>query len=131
MDGKPAEGVEVILHPTEEKHGLYQFPHGVTNAEGEFKLGTYVMDDGAPTGNYVAVFTWPIPINEQVDDDDHFKRLYVDPRKSTFKVAIEGTQLKLDPFDLKLKGLKGIPLTKSELKKLKIQQKQQKVTTSN
>ena len=131
VDGVPAEGVQVVLHPVDEDHGLYQFPMGVTDAEGEFKLGTYVSEDGAPAGNYVAVFIWPIPIDEQVDDDDRLKRLYSDPRKSKFKVTIDDTRFMLDPFDLKLKGLQGIRLSNSELKKLKFQQKRQKVIESN
>ena len=131
VDGEPAEGVQVTLYPSDEGHGLYQFPTAVTNADGEFKLRTYVSEDGAPQGNYAAVFIWPVPIDEQVEDDDRLKRLYRDPLKSTHKVTIEGTQVKLDPFDLKLKGLSGIPLTKTELKEIKLQQKRQKVTRSN
>lgn len=131
VDGEPAQGVRVILHPTDEDHCLYQFPLGVTNAEGDFILGTYVSNDGAPSGNYVAVFSWPIPIEEQVDDDDRLKRLYSDPLKSRFTVTIDDTECELDPFQLKLKGLKGSPLTKSELKKLKFQKKQQNVIGSN
>lgn len=118
VDGEPAEGVEVILHPTDSGHGLYQFPMGVTDADGTFKLRTYDSEDGAPKGNYAAAFIWPIPVDKQVDDDDRLKRLYNDPLKSTFKVTIDGTQSMLDPFDLKLKGLEGTPLTKNELKQL-------------
>jgi hypothetical protein len=103
----------------------------MTNAEGEFKLGTYGKEDGAPTGDYVAVFIWPIPIDEQVDDDDRLKRLYRNPRQSTFKVTIDVTETMLDPFDLKFKGLEGIPLTKAELREIKLQLKQQKANDSD
>jgi hypothetical protein len=131
VDGEPAEGVQVILHPTDEGHGLYQFPTAVTSADGGFKLKTYVNEDGAPKGNYSAVFIWPIPIDKQIDDDDRLKRLYRDPLKSQYKVTIDGTQVTLDPFDLKLKGLDGIPLTKDELKQLERRRNMQKVAKPN
>lgn len=130
VDGKPAEKVEVVLHPTIENHGLFQFPHAVTNANGEFKLGTYASNDGAPAGQYSAVFVWPIPVSEQVDDDDRLRRLYSDPLKSQFKVTIDSAKTKLDPFELKLEGMEWTPLDESDIKKLQFLQKQPKATSS-
>lgn len=124
VDGKPAQGIVITLRPTGANEGFYKYPTAVTDAEGHFKLGTYAKQDGAPAGSYAAVFVWPIPIDQQTTDDDKLMRLYAEPKNSKFPVTVADKPLTLDPFDLKLDGLEGIPMTKDEIKDLEINKKQ-------
>ena len=62
--GKPAEGVQVFLHPRDvSQRGK---PRGVTDADGRFRLRTYHDGDGAPAGDYTVTVYWPAPYNPDV-----------------------------------------------------------------
>ncbi|HEY3963189.1 MAG TPA: hypothetical protein VGM05_01445 [Planctomycetaceae bacterium] len=124
VDGKAVEGVVVTLHPKGHNDGLYQYPSAVTDAEGQFELGTYEEEDGAPAGEYVAIFVWPLPEEEQIIEFDKLKRLYCDPKKSPFRVTVAEEPLVLRPFDLKLQGLEGKPLSQDEITELEIRKEQ-------
>jgi hypothetical protein len=52
LDGKPMAGAMVILHPVGDVglNGLK--PRALADADGWFKIYTYVVGDGAPAGNY-------------------------------------------------------------------------------
>ena len=52
LDGKPMAGAMVILHPAGDVglNGLR--PRALADADGWFKIYTYVIGDGAPAGNY-------------------------------------------------------------------------------
>jgi len=53
VDGKPAQGVEVRLHPAGELGSIDALtPFAATGEDGGFTLGTYAMEDGAPEGRY-------------------------------------------------------------------------------
>jgi len=68
-DGRPAVGVRVFLYPTSAP-GVPLVPvqpHGTTDTEGRFKLGTYATDDGAAEGGYQVVLFWP---SAQTDDSE-------------------------------------------------------------
>ena len=63
VDGEPLalpKQVRIVLHPDEATKG--KFPQGVPHPaamampDGTFKIGTYLGDDGAPTGQYRATF---------------------------------------------------------------------------
>jgi hypothetical protein len=128
VDGAPVEGVVVTLRPAAADDGLYQYPTALTDAEGLFVLGTYAEGDGAPAGEYVAVFEWPLPEEEQVTEVDRLKRLYSDPKKSKFKVTVEEEALVLEVFELKVQGSEGAPLSRQDLKDLKIRYRQRAMT---
>ncbi len=57
VDGKPVEGVIVVLHPTDSS--ITVRPTGRTDARGEFQVMTYQPDDGAPAGSYRLTASWP------------------------------------------------------------------------
>ena len=66
--GSPVAGASVVLYPEEmvsaaadgSRAAVSPFrPNGITDAEGRFKLGTYVQHDGAPAGRWVITLTWP------------------------------------------------------------------------
>src|SRR5439155_15856313 len=60
VDGKPAKGATVSLHPREVTGGRPYLPTGQTDENGEFNLATFVADDGAPAGEYDATVVWPV-----------------------------------------------------------------------
>ena len=65
-DGKPAEGVMVVLHPADDADPQPVQPTGVVGADGSFELRTYVVQDrvvkeGAPAGQYRVTCTWYPP----------------------------------------------------------------------
>jgi 5-hydroxyisourate hydrolase-like protein (transthyretin family) len=72
-DGKPAAGVQVFLFPTSAPGvpDVPMNPHGVTDRDGNFTLGTYTDSDGAAEGGYQVVLFWP---EETQNPDDETKR---------------------------------------------------------
>jgi hypothetical protein len=52
LDGKPMAGAMVILHPAGDVGLDGLKPRALADAEGWFKIYTYVIGDGAPAGNY-------------------------------------------------------------------------------
>ena len=60
VGGKPAEGVEVRLHPLNRfQDAGAPRPHSTTDREGRFKLRTGDGPEGAPDGSYVVTLVWP------------------------------------------------------------------------
>lgn len=59
VDGKPAKGVHVVLHPAHDPSPAAVTPNGITDETGVFKLTTYAVADGAPEGKYQLSFSWP------------------------------------------------------------------------
>ena len=128
VDGQPQEGIIVTLQPTTAKHGLYQFPTAITNGDGSFELSTYAENDGAPEGEYRALFSWPLQEDEEDLETDKLKRLYSSHdalgQNPKFVVKIGHEPMELDPFELKLTGMQPKKLTKEELKELKMTRRQ-------
>lgn len=65
LDGKPAVGVNVMLIPAAEaaefsggymEEGYGGIHTGKTDTVGKFAISTYLLNDGAPAGEYVAAF---------------------------------------------------------------------------
>lgn len=57
FQNKPAVGAVVTLHPKGEwPHKA--LPQGTTDDDGNFRIGTLDMADGAPRGDYVATVQW-------------------------------------------------------------------------
>jgi len=62
VQGKPAEGAIVVLHPVAGGEAMTHFrPQGECDAEGAFRVRTYVEGDGAPPGEYRVTICWPGP----------------------------------------------------------------------
>src|SRR5262249_14780327 len=52
--GKPVVGAQVIFHPVDKENFERERPHAEkTDADGRFRLSTYLKDDGAPEGEYI------------------------------------------------------------------------------
>ena len=56
--GKPAQGALVVFHRIGETSPDYPKPSGQVGADGSFSLGTYVLGDGAPVGEYIVAIAW-------------------------------------------------------------------------
>jgi hypothetical protein len=104
--GQAAVGFKVLLNPVTPWHGPQFTPAGTTDANGDYQLGSYKLEDGAPVGDYTVTFTWPKSIKSSDDDGsvkiiDQLQDRYADPNKSTFRVTIKEGENELPPFQLK------------------------------
>jgi hypothetical protein len=104
VQGKPAEGVQVFLHPREpSQRGK---PRGTTNAEGKFQLRTYHDGDGAPAGEYTVTIYWPGPYNPKmaVEDQmppDRLGERFMNPAGSPLTATVSAGPTTLPPFKIK------------------------------
>ncbi|MEW4568595.1 carboxypeptidase regulatory-like domain-containing protein [Tautonia sp. JC769] len=103
VEGAPAIGARVMLHPTDpELVGLGLFPHGTVDDSGAFVLSTYEQADGAPAGRYRVTVTWPdldyrprSPLEREElalggSPPDRLRGRYADPDLSGLELTIEG-----------------------------------------
>jgi hypothetical protein len=60
INGKPAQGATVVLHPSDGKEfdSRGSRPQGAVGADGAFKVTTYQDGDGAPIGDYNVALLW-------------------------------------------------------------------------
>lgn len=72
VDGKPAKGVHVVLHPVNNSSPAAVTPNGITDETGVFKVTTYAVADGAPEGRYQLSFSWPEATAPGAGDSDDF-----------------------------------------------------------
>ncbi len=107
VHGTPAEGARVVFYPVSDKlKGPHMpLPAGNTDAAGEFRLGSYKVDDGAPAGDYKVAITWPEPIPPNANPEtfqrkDKLGGRYNDPEKSGLTATVEKSG-EIHPFDLK------------------------------
>lgn len=103
VDGKPAEGAQVILHPAGGKDFDQRGarPTGRVEADGTFRMTTYQIGDGAPAGRYVVTVYWAEYAESLEPSPDRLKGRYGDPAKSTLNVEIQESPTTLPPWDLK------------------------------
>ena len=84
-------------------------PTGRTNAEGQFRLHTYVGDDGAPIGDYKVTVALAAPSegrNFMAKVDPKAMTLaippkYTDPARSGLTATVQAGDNTIPPFDLK------------------------------
>ena len=106
VDGQPAAGIWVRLHPTTGKDNRrFGTPDGLTAADGSFVLSTYVPNDGAPEGEYIVTFFWP-DMPAQYDGRtpvrNRLPARYGDVKTSDYRVVVNREPMKLE-FDLTTK----------------------------
>lgn len=92
VDGKPVSLVRIELHDVKGADSASPtLPYAVTDDQGKFDISTYDIGDGAPEGEYKAVFTWrDIAImNQGKDMPDKLKERYSTVAKSTTTVKVE------------------------------------------
>jgi hypothetical protein len=104
IQGQPAEGVQVFLHPDDPtQRGK---PRGTTDAEGRFHLRTYHDGDGAPPGEYTVTVYWPAPYRPDVAVEDQLPpdRLgerFMNPKDSSLRATVTAGPTTLPPFEIK------------------------------
>lgn len=102
IDGKPAAGAQVILHPADgqdfDQRGAR--PTGIVAPDGKFTLTTYHPGDGAPVGRYVATVYWAEDPSSLEPSPDRLMGRYLDPQKSKLNVEIEAPYTDLSPLIL-------------------------------
>ena len=115
LDGKPVEGAQVAFQFVADAKAKYQRPsRGMTNSSGEFTLGTYAGDDGAPVGKYKVgilkkdiVGKLPENYNSEMEGKLNLTYKWItpksvsDPESSGLTAEITSSGLKPDTFDLK------------------------------
>ncbi len=105
VDGKPAESATIFLIPQGDKTGNMPRPFGQADAEGKFTLSTFKEKDGAPAGEYVAIFQWPeqsggIFNQSRMDGRDRLGGAYYNKDASQIHVTIGEQPTVLPRFDL-------------------------------
>ncbi len=106
VDGKPAEGVQIMFHPD---GGMDQEQPTETKAmsdkEGKFAASTYELGDGAPVGSYTLTIEWPkLNTISMTFDGDQLGGRYAKVEKSEWKIDVaSGEPVDLGQIDLKSK----------------------------
>lgn len=102
-ENKPAQGAMIWLHPVAATDAALPRPHGKADKDGNFRLGTYATDDGAPPGKYRVIISWNEPVKSgDVDGKSLLPIRYQDLDKSGLPVVeIKEGPNQLPPFRLK------------------------------
>jgi hypothetical protein len=108
VDGKPAESATIYLIPSGDMADKMPRPFGQTDKDGKFTLSTFKELDGAPAGEYVAIFQWPeqsggIFNRSIMDGRDRLGGAYYNKDTSQIHVTIEKQPTNLPRFELKTK----------------------------
>jgi|GEM_PF-810104 len=69
FQGKPAAGAFVVFHAKTEKD-KFPPPTAEVDKQGNFKLGTYTRDDGAPVGEYAVT----VVLRKTIEKDGEFQQ---------------------------------------------------------
>lgn len=114
LNGKPIEGAELWLFPTDVAVAARQppvRPYGKTTADGTFQLMTYLAGDGAPAGDYKvrvicerkskAAAAAPADDEESAGLVNVLPARYGDPDKSGLTATIQAGSNTLPDFQLK------------------------------
>lgn len=102
--GQPIEGATLILHRQGETLADVPAPSARVNADGSFAATTFVSEDGAPAGEYVATVEWRKM--QKVDGDwtpgpNLLPAAYADPGKSPIKITIAEGENVLSPIEIR------------------------------
>ena len=109
---EPLEGAMVSFHPNDRAKFAKEAPSGTTDKQGNFKLSTYLADDGAPISDYKVTIV-KYPTNGDDPDGDQATRnllpeIYGRPESTPFKVTVKEGDNKFDAFKLS-KGVRRRP----------------------
>jgi hypothetical protein len=111
VDGKPAAGAIVVLHPVAGGVPLEAEkirPTGTCNRDGKFVLGTWELADGVPAGRWKATVQWftaagaadgADPETAHVETD-RLGGAYGDPEATPLTVEVLAGPLELSAFEL-------------------------------
>jgi hypothetical protein len=106
VKGQPAEGAKVTFYPAvpEVDGKKVPPPNATTEANGEYHLGTYKLDDGAPAGDYKVSVVWlqaPPPNAQGIfDQKDRLGGRYANPEQSKLTAHVEKGGGEIPAFEL-------------------------------
>lgn len=111
VDGKPAGGAIVVLHPVAgsvapEAEKIR--PTGTCDRDGRFVLGTWELADGVPTGRWRATVQWftVAGVSDAADPEtaqgekDRLGGAYGDPQATPLSVDVADLAVELPAFEL-------------------------------
>lgn len=104
LNGKPIAGAQVTLTPVNAEVPATIRPTAVSQADGQFTLGTLDTADGAPEGEYVVTVVWhPVEHTKAgaVRGDNKLPVRYARGETSGLKVQVEKGTRELPPLELK------------------------------
>ena len=112
VDGKPAGGALVVLHPVagsvaDEAAKLR--PTGTCDRDGTFVLGTWELADGVPAGRWKATVQWFTAAGADAGADpeasqaetDRLGNAYGDPEATPLSIEVADSAVQLPPFELR------------------------------
>jgi len=101
VDGEPAYGAVIVFHPQGDigmSKGNRVFAK--VKEDGTFAMTTYVTEDGAPAGKYVATVVWPQDPNARGPSPDRLRGKYAKPDQSDLTVTVEKRENTLPAWEL-------------------------------
>ena len=106
VNGKPAQDLFIYLHPMDKSDPNAVRPFAQTNENGEFELNSYVTGDGAPVGEFIVTFDWPMKsgtFKNRFEGPDQLRGKYKQTDKSKFRINITKQGQLLETFELSTK----------------------------
>ncbi|MFG0265250.1 MAG: hypothetical protein ACF8AM_08865 [Rhodopirellula sp. JB055] len=86
VDGQPAIGVVIELHPQENAPTLAR---GISSEGGRFEISTMTQGDGAKPGTYDVTFVWSeFNIVTRAQEGDQLNGRYAKPGQSTIQWTV-------------------------------------------
>jgi hypothetical protein len=112
IDGQPAQGAIVMLHPVDEPDHDPDTPplrpRAITAGDGSFELSTYTLDGGAPAGEYRVTILWLPELATNPNAPDKLGGRYADANTSGLQALIKADgPNELPPFELKQNKRRG------------------------
>jgi hypothetical protein len=109
VNGKPAQGATVVLHPADGKNfdSRGSRPQGTVGPDGAFKVTTYQDGDGAPAGEYNVAVMWFGKSGNAAAD--LLAGAYARPEQTSIRVTVAPGDAELDPIEIKGASLTAAP----------------------
>jgi hypothetical protein len=106
LDGKPVEGAQITFVPTATDFPETVRPSATTLAGGNYTLGTFGSQDGAPAGEYKVSAVWFKTVDSggsMVRGPNVLPAKYAQPDNSGITVVINDTETSVPVIELKSK----------------------------
>jgi len=101
--GKPVAGAQICLYPVSDDFPSTVIPSATSVQNGEFSVGTYGTNDGAPAGEYRVGIVWHPLVdkgNGGSRGDNVLPPKLSNPETSGLKVVINSSETTLPTFNL-------------------------------
>lgn len=101
VDGQPEAGVEVRFRPADAPDSLDALvPYGRTDEQGNFVLGTYDPEDGAPAGRYKVTLFWPDRPPGPQHPEDRLGGVYATAERTSLEATIREGEQTIPTFEV-------------------------------